>query len=445
MTKEWRTESQISTLAARPDAMAELLADLPVSVLVQDTVGRVLYANHQAVAAFRLTGSELAGRDLRLPWWKTIRDDGTEVPLEEMPSFKALRTGQTQQRVQLGVVRGDGVTTWLQISCVPLRQGPDQPVTGVMSSFTDVTALRELQFQNEVRRLQLASVISSIDAGILVEDESRHIVLANQPLCDLFGVPVAPEAMVGLDCTASAQETSRLFRDPDAFLARIDALVGTSDKCTAEEWHLTDGRILERDYIPILLEDRYRGHLWVYRDVTVQRMTMDQLSRKAEHDPLTGALNREGFGKALRLAFAAAQAAGQMRFVLFLDLDGFKQVNDVHGHDAGDQLLVEIAERLKAALRGRDHVARLGGDEFAVLIDAVQDPEQVAVICRRLLASVRRPATVGNVTVEVGVSIGVARFPTDGEDWSAVMIAADRAMYEAKRAGRHTFRFFAKH
>ena len=129
--------------------------------------------------------------------------------------------------------------------------------------------------------------------------------------------------------------------------------------------------------------------------------------------------------------------------VVFLDLDGFKEVNDRHGHDAGDALLAEAAARLRKHLRASDLIARLGGDEFLVVLEDLQDLAPVETVSRKLLAEMDRPFVLAAGEVRVSASIGISVLPDDAVDASALMKHADTAMYTAKQAGKNTLRFYS--
>jgi diguanylate cyclase (GGDEF)-like protein len=128
---------------------------------------------------------------------------------------------------------------------------------------------------------------------------------------------------------------------------------------------------------------------------------------------------------------------------VFIDLDGFKQVNDAHGHDAGDALLIEVAARLRKHLRSSDLIARLGGDEFLVVLEDIQDLVPVEAVSRKLLSELARPFALATGEVQVTASIGVSALPDDAIDAGALMKHADTAMYAAKQAGKNTLQFYA--
>ena len=160
----------------------------------------------------------------------------------------------------------------------------------------------------------------------------------------------------------------------------------------------------------------------------------------AYHDGLTTLPNRRLFSELLSQSISQAVRHGRQLAVLFLDLDHFKHINDTLGHEAGDQLLQEVATRLKACLRGSDTVARLGGDEFVVLLPELDDEKYVATVAQKILAAVARPFVLGGEECRVTASIGISTYPQDGVDERTLIKNADSAMYQAKKAGHNNFR-----
>jgi diguanylate cyclase (GGDEF)-like protein len=160
------------------------------------------------------------------------------------------------------------------------------------------------------------------------------------------------------------------------------------------------------------------------------------MEHAALHDALTGLPNRALLADRLNQAVNSAERLGQVFSLAYLDLNGFKQVNDEHGHDAGDTVLKAVATRLQAGLRPSDTVARLGGDEFVVLLTPTRGPAEAAVVLQRLLDDVARPIRLDDGTdVAVGSSLGLAHYPADGRSADALMRHADDAMFVHKRAG----------
>jgi len=189
--------------------------------------------------------------------------------------------------------------------------------------------------------------------------------------------------------------------------------------------------------------ERERCVITAVHDISSRKAREEELNRIAYRDALTGLPNRLLLGDRLRHAIAQNRRDGKRIAVCYLDLDGFKQFNDTLGHHAGDQVLVQVADRLQAAVREADTVARLGGDEFVLLLCGLASDDECLVALERLLPALSAPYRVLNRQQDgISASIGVTIFPTDGSDPDALMRQADRAMYAAKQAGKGRYRFF---
>jgi diguanylate cyclase (GGDEF)-like protein/PAS domain S-box-containing protein len=220
-----------------------------------------------------------------------------------------------------------------------------------------------------------------------------------------------------------------------------------------ETVHLPANSILvRRDGFEIPIEDSVapihdgEGHaagaVIVFRDVSVARAMALQMVHSAEHDFLTGLPNRMLLNDRISQAIALAPRHTKHVAVLFLDLDGFKHINDSLGHPTGDKLLQSIAARLGECVRASDTVSRQGGDEFVVLLSEVGQPEDAAITARRMLQAVAKSHSIGQHDLHVTTSIGVSVYPEDGQDAETLIKNADTAMYQAKEGGRQGFQFF---
>ena len=190
-------------------------------------------------------------------------------------------------------------------------------------------------------------------------------------------------------------------------------------------------------------EGAFLGYRGVGRDITEIALARERIASLAYSDPLTGLANRTSLSPALEQAVERARRRGAKLAGVFMDLDGFKQVNDAHGHDIGDGLLVDVARRLRTVLRASDFVARLGGDEFFVVIEEVHDVPAVDGIARKLLSELLEPYELaGGKRAQITASLGVSVFPDDAGDAQALMKHADMAMYAAKEAGKNSYRFY---
>ncbi len=180
----------------------------------------------------------------------------------------------------------------------------------------------------------------------------------------------------------------------------------------------------------------------IFHDISERKQAEARLQRLALYDSLTGLPNRTLFFDRMNLLLAMAKRNSYVLALLFLDLDGFKQVNDTFGHDAGDDLLRQVADRLSNAMRKSDTVARMGGDEFIGLCGRIETADDAAVVAKKLIERLRQPYTVGENTCTIGVSIGISIYPDDGEDSDTLLKKADMAMYRVKQGKHGGYVFF---
>jgi len=178
------------------------------------------------------------------------------------------------------------------------------------------------------------------------------------------------------------------------------------------------------------------------REIRRRRAAEQEARTLAMEDPLTGLPNRRQFDEALKAAVAAPPGADAVHAVLMMDLNGFKRINDLYGHPTGDEALVQVASRLRRAVRDGDMVGRLGGDEFAVLATHLTGPEAAATLALRIIEALQSPVPIDSGEHVLGAGIGIALAPVDGTDAETLMRKADIALYRAKETGTSTLRFF---
>jgi diguanylate cyclase (GGDEF)-like protein/PAS domain S-box-containing protein len=295
------------------------------------------------------------------------------------------------------------------------------------------------QQQTEAQMHLLASAVQYSGEAILITDADNKIVTVNPAFTSLTGY--------------SAEEA--IGRNP-GFLS--------AGRTTAEEYEWMWNDINERGFwqgeiwdrrkdgavypkwmsISLIRDDEgnVRYHVAHFTDVSSERAAEERLHHIAHHDMLTGLLNRFSLKERLDQALAVARREGNRIALMFIDLDRFKVINDTLGHHVGDLLLIEVARRLRETVRDSDVVARLGGDEFVVMLSKVEHGSTVALVAEKLVASVGRPCQISGHDLYSTPSIGIAMFPTDGDDGEILMKNADAAMYHAKMEGRNNFQFF---
>ena len=185
------------------------------------------------------------------------------------------------------------------------------------------------------------------------------------------------------------------------------------------------------------------GHIMMFNDITVRTINEERLIKLAKYDVLTGLSNRSKFHDFTEGKIAYCAHNEKKLALLFIDIDHFKNVNDAMGHDAGDELLVDLAERLRQCVRETDLVARIGGDEFAITLLEMGSPNQVTRIVRHILEVIGKPFQIQDREVTVSASVGISLYPESGSDLKTLTQTADTAMYQAKIDGRNTYRFFS--
>ena len=205
--------------------------------------------------------------------------------------------------------------------------------------------------------------------------------------------------------------------------------------------------LLRQDELGILARSFQQMHLQITQQLSDLRDNQEELEHLAQYDMLTGLPNRRLFHERLEQALAHARRYDEQVCLLFIDLDAFKAINDGYGHDAGDEVLKTVALRMQQVVREVDTVARLGGDEFVVLLGAAVPHSHLAAIAGKLLAAIQEPIKVQTQTqlhgLRVTASIGISRYPQDGQTAAHIVATADQAMYSAKLAGRDGYRFFS--
>ncbi len=308
----------------------------------------------------------------------------------------------------------------------PLRiQGTAQDITG--------------QHHMESRMQLLASAFHYSGEAILITDRDNNIVTVNPAFTKLTGYE--PEEVAGRNprILSAGRTTAEEYKEMWTTIAETGFWQG-------EIWdRRKDGGIYPKWMTVSVIRDSegaIENHIAHFTDVSSERAAEAQLQHMAHHDVLTGLLNRLSLKGRLDQALAAARREGNKVALLFIDLDRFKVINDTLGHHIGDKLLIEVADRLRDSVRDSDVVARLGGDEFVIMLSGMEHSGSAAIIAEKLVRNIGDPYLIEGYDLYTTPSIGVALFPTDGEDGETLMKNADAAMYHAKAAGRNNFQFF---
>ena len=268
-------------------------------------------------------------------------------------------------------------------------------------------------------------------------DAGECLRFVNRPRHEGFGQSVAESAARTMEEILGSEEYAQ--RKP-----HIEAAL-RGQRVTFERRMSGNGRAhhLQVDYVPEFdAAGQVVGIFALAQDITRRKQSEERLLTAALHDPLTGLANRQLLADRVSLAIANARRNKSALAVVYLDLDGFKEVNDTLGHDAGDKLLETVARRLSAAVREVDTVARVGGDEFVIALWQVNGAPDAASVASKLIRTVSKPFQVGERTVRITISAGVGIYPAHGEDAATLLKSADLALHEAKHSGKNGYRVF---
>jgi diguanylate cyclase (GGDEF)-like protein/PAS domain S-box-containing protein len=426
-----------------------VVESLNEGLMMQDASTRVVASNPAALRILGLAPEVLAGRQPLPEGYRTIHEDGSDWPAHEHPGAQTLRSGVAQLGRLMGLVRPDGSLRWISINTAPGPGAEPGDRHGAIVSFTDVTERREAEY---LRR----AILEAAPLSIIATDAGGTVTAVN-PAAERMLWYKSGE-LVGGPCTRihEQQELAQRGRELSAELGRtieadFEVLVHKSRFGIAEEseWSYVrknGSRFPVNLAVTALRDERgeISGFLSIAYDIT-ERKRRDEYTRHiAHHDFLTGLPNRVLLQDRMRSAIQRARRDGARVAVMMLDLDHFKRVNDSLGHHVGDQLLQTVASRILGCVRGSDTVARMGGDEFAILLCDVHGDAGVERVAQEIIEQVAAPIEVGGHELFVTPSIGISRYPDDGQDLQALLMNADSAMYQAKTEGRHAYRLFSR-
>jgi diguanylate cyclase (GGDEF)-like protein/PAS domain S-box-containing protein len=364
------------------------------------------------------------------PWWS--HDPQLQERLRR--AFADVATGRSS-RFEATHPDADGSLHYIDFQLHPILDESGK-LALALAEGGDVTDRHRIE---EQRRLALRVFQSSHD-GILITDPRGIILDVNQAFCDLTGYSREEAVGHSAGLLDSGHHDKEFFRQMFDTIARQDHWLG-------EIWNRTKAGAISVVLMTISAVRDTAGELThyvgVFTDITQKKESERRLEHLAHHDPLTDLPNRSLFRDRLRQAIRKAGRDDQPLALLFIDLDRFKEVNDRLGHVAGDQLLVEAARRIMACVRSSDTVARLGGDEFTVVLQGVEDRNAATGIAREVIEALAVPFELGQDTVSLSASIGIALCPDDAEDPDDLTDFADQAMYDAKALGRNRYSFYA--
>jgi diguanylate cyclase (GGDEF)-like protein/PAS domain S-box-containing protein len=323
------------------------------------------------------------------------------------------------------VIWPDGSTRWLVVK--------GRGKSGVV---LDITSIRQPEATLRESERRFRNAFEEAAVGMVILDAGGHIESVNRGFTEILQYSAAEVTGKQLMALASREQFPDMEQD-----RRLIAEGAMRNFRRERRFVRKDGAgVWVRTSVAALVLDGMPHTVGLMEDITEQREARDQLNRQALHDPLTGLANRLHFEETLQKAIQSA-TVGEIA-LLYIDLDGFKMVNDTLGHRAGDLVLKEVAARIGKNLRGAGLLARIGGDEFTVVLKDVQGVEEATGAAAGVLEAFRTSFRIEGHEVSIGASIGISRYPLDGSDASALLQSADAAMYCAKRSGNNRYQLF---
>ncbi len=399
----------------------------PLGLFRTDAKGNITYVNR--------TFEEITGLSLHQVgsegWLKAIHPEDHQK-LQDARNL--LRRSRQPYQDVFRLTRHGNKLVWASIKIAPILIGAE--IEGYAGSVDDVTARRESEMALRESEARLRTVADTLPAMVAYIDADERYRFHN----------LAYERDYGIDIRQERGKTVRETITPEryTFLEPYIRRVLKGEALSFEDEQIKEGVYYCREvlYIPQFAENSQRvvGFHVMRQDVTTQRLEERRLLQLTQLDPLTGLANRAGFQQKLNEAMNLSRNAHVPMALMYLDIDHFKPVNDTYGHDVGDALLKAFSQRLEQTLRASDTIARLGGDEFTIIMDKIGKLDDAAAIAEKVVGVMQAPFELDGIVVSVSVSIGMAFYQGREISADALIKQADVMLYQAKQAGRNTYR-----
>ncbi len=350
-------------------------------------------------------------------------------------ALEALCSGKIDHLdIEHRIVRPNGSERIVQERAQATFCGHGRPVK-VLGATLDITERKLAESEQELA----ASVFRNTLDGIMITDRNGTILRVNPAFSMITGYRT--DEVVG--------QNPRLLRSgvqDEFFYQNMWSALLTTGIWQGELWNRRkDGEVFPvREHINAVVDDigQTVRYISIFSDITEKKLSEERIYHLAHYDALTDLPNRTMFHSHFDQAVLRAKRTGKTLALIFLDLDGFKLINDTLGHQVGDALITEVAKRLREVVRLEDTVARLGGDEFTLLLEDLENPQDASKIAKKILDVITMPFLLEGREIVITTSIGISTYPEDGKDIATLLKHADTAMYRAKELGRNNYQFF---
>ena len=431
-------------LRIESEILSRRILDMALDAVISvDQAGKVIYWNPRAELIFGYSAPYAQGKSILELVVEPREHSAIEGRLKQFISndIKSIKA----DRFEMLAVRVDGQRIPVEVAVIALKRYGEYVFTGFVRDLTERGKY--------IEELRVSAITFNSQEGIVIADGEANILRVNKAFVDITGY--SAEEVVG----RSPQLLHSDQHDKE-FYASICKFVEESDGWEGEVW----GRRKNGDAVPLHLtvtairdragagnmcagENKATNYVLAFSDITRNKKDADEIYNLAFFDPLTGLPNRRLLMDRLSQAVATSGRTGQKAALLFLDLDNFKSLNDTLGHDFGDLLLKQAAQRLKHSLRAEDTVARIGGDEFVIILQNLGDegsdaPAQTEAVANKILSALNQPYSLHDHECFSSASVGATVFESSVEEIDELLRQADIAMYQAKKSGRNMLRFF---
>jgi diguanylate cyclase (GGDEF)-like protein/PAS domain S-box-containing protein len=419
-------EAQLALEETR-DSYVDLYDFAPLAYFTFDSHGSILELN--------LAGANLLGKD-KLGLLGTSFMD--YVARHERGNFlnyvRACILGDRKTSVDFELVLPDGTAIKIQTARVATKLSHGH-IDACRMAFIEVTEHRIAEL-----KLRLTSkVLENTQEGIMLTDAHQRIIAVNPAFLKTTGYD--SEEIIGY--TPAKLKSGH---HDDEFYREMNASFKDNDGWQGEIWNRRKNGEIYQEWANIKVIRRADGevdcYIGIFSDISNQEEMKQRLKELAYYDELTGLANRSLLYDRLQHALVQSKRGGTLMAVLFLDLDHFKDINDTHGHEAGDHVLKEAAERLTYCVREGDTLSRLGGDEFVAIVRNISDLDVPAQIAARMVSVLEKPFIVDDIELNITTSVGISVSPYDGDEVTVLLKNADTAMYHAKGIGRSNYQYY---
>jgi diguanylate cyclase (GGDEF)-like protein/PAS domain S-box-containing protein len=429
----YRLRQSRQALAENEAKLKDMLNASPIAQGIVAASGHVIYLNQAFIDTFGYSSDDIPTTE---DWWQLAYPD---------PAYREQIRSTWQQRLDQAAISGEAFKPMeADVHC---KNGDNRVVIGSATQVNTKSEKNTLVIFYDIserkraeERLKMSGrVFNQAHEGIMITDPNSLIVDVNPAFSAITGY--ARDEVIGKN-----PSILRSDKHSHVFYQEMWASIHENGHWQGEIWNRKKNGQLFAELLTIstLVDEKgeTQHYLGLFSDITQSKEQQHALEMMAHYDMLTQLPNRTLFADRFQQAIAHSKRNHSLLAVVFLDLDGFKPINDRYGHEIGDQLLIEVAQRIKASIRQDDTASRLGGDEFVMLLNDISSVEHCERLIKRIRHAIELPYQVDEDKIGLGASLGITLYPLDNADADTLLRHADQAMYQAKLAGRGRHQLF---